>query len=106
MRHHLYNVEIMERENRKIVDKEGFSAGTILIENLEDLSTSHMYGKVVKLISGIAARDEVSYPESIRKVYIVNPPAVFSMVWTIMKPFIEERTQAKFSFGSMSLFFD
>lgn len=106
VRHHLYNVEIMERENRKIVDKEGFSAGTILIENLEDLSTSHMYGKVVKLITGIAARDEVSYPESIRKIYIVNPPAVFSMVWAIMKPFIEERTQAKFSFGTAKEFKD
>jgi hypothetical protein len=103
VRHHLYNVEVMERENRKIVDTHGFSAGTILIENLEDLSTGHMYGKVVKLITGIAARDEVSYPESIRKIYIVNPPAVFSVVWAIMKPFIEERTQAKFSFGRMSL---
>jgi len=70
-----------------------------LIEDLEELSASHMYGKVTKLITGIAARDEVSYPESIRKVYIVNPPGVFSLVWALMKPFIEERTQSKFSFG-------
>jgi len=98
-KHHLFNVEITERENRKVVEKNGFSAGTILIEDLEDLSASHMYGKVTKLITGIAARDEVSYPESIRKVYIVNPPGVFSLVWSLIKPFIEERTQAKFSFG-------
>jgi hypothetical protein len=103
LRHHLYNVEIMERENRKVVENNGFSAGTILIENLEDLGASHLYGKVVKLISGIAARDEVSNPEAVRKIYIVNPPGIFSVVWSIMKPFIEERTQAKFAFGSMNL---
>jgi hypothetical protein len=106
IRHHLYNVEIMEKENRKVVEKNGFSAGSILIEDLEDLSASHMYGKVTKLITGIAARDEVSYPESIRKVYIVNPPGVFSLVWSLMKPFIEERTQGKFSFGSAKEFKD
>jgi len=99
VRHHIYNVEIMERENRKIVEKNGFTAGTILIEELGDLNMGHMHGKVTKLISSIAARDEASYPESIRKVYIVNPPSMFSVVWAIMKPFIEERTQAKFSFG-------
>jgi len=104
VRHHIYNVEIMERENRKVVEKNGFSAGTILIEDLEELSTSHLYGKVTKLIQGISSRDEVSYPESIRKVYIVNPPAVFSLVWALMRPFIEERTQAKFSFGTTKEF--
>jgi len=45
IRHHLYNVEIMELANRKIVEKNGFSAGTILIEDLEELSTSHLYKK-------------------------------------------------------------
>jgi len=104
LQHHLYNIELTERENRKVVEKNGFSAGTILIEDLQDLSTSHMYGKVTKLISSIAARDEVSYPESLRKVYIVNPPAVFSLAWSFVKPFIEERTQAKFSFGSAKEF--
>lgn len=104
IQHHLYNVELMERENRKVVEANGFTAGTILIEDLEDLSTGHMYGKVQKLIQGIAARDEVSYPESIRKVYIVNPPGVFSLVWALMKPFIEERTQAKFAFGTSKEF--
>jgi len=106
LRHHLYNVEIMEAENRSVVEKNGFTAGTILVEDLQDLGASHMYGKVTKLITGIAARDEVSYPESIRKVYIVNPPGVFQLVWQIMKPFIEERTQAKFSFGTAKEFKD
>jgi hypothetical protein len=104
IRHHIYNVEIMEAQNRKIVEKNSFTAGTILIEDLEDLSTNHLYGKVTKLIQSISARDEVSYPESIRKVYIVNPPVVFQAVWTIMRPFIEERTQAKFSFGTSKEF--
>jgi len=100
IRHHLYNVEIMELANRKIVEKNGFSAGTILVEDLEELGTQHLYKKVTNLIQTISARDEVSYPESIRKVYIVNPPTVFSLVWALMKPFIEERTLNKFSFGS------
>jgi len=104
IRHHLYNVELMEAQSRTVVEKNGFTAGTILIEDLEDLGTTHLHGKVTKLIQSISARDEVSYPESIRKVYIVNPPVVFQAVWTIMRPFIEERTQAKFSFGTSKEF--
>jgi len=99
-RHHIYCVELMEEENHKIAKANNFAPGNILIEDLEDLGASHLYGKVTALIQAIAQSDEQRYPESVRKVYIVNPPGVFNMVWAIMKPFIEEQTLQKFAFGS------
>lgn len=99
-KHHLYNIEIMERYNNDVAEKNGFSPGTILIEDLDHLNHSHLYAKVTGLIQEISASDEAHNPESIRKVYIVNPPTIFGLVWGIMKPFIEERTLQKFSFGS------
>lgn len=41
------------------------------------------------------------YPESVRKIYIVNPPGVFSMAMGLLKPFLDERTLQKFANGCM-----
>lgn len=106
VKHHLYNLELMEHENYKIAKKNEFSPGTILIEDLEHLTTSHLYNKITALVQEISACDEQHYPESVRRVYIINPPGIFNVVWALMKPFIEERTLQKFSFGSPKDFAD
>jgi len=106
VKHHIYNLELMEKENHRIAAKNGFAPGTILIEDLDLLTTSHLYNKITALIQEISSSDEQRYPESVRKVYIVNPPTIFGMVWALMKPFIEERTLQKFAFGSPKDFAD
>jgi len=99
VKHHNYNLELLERENHRIAKETGFSPGTILIEDLENLTMSHLYTKIKGLILEVSGSDEQRYPESIRKVYIVNPPGIFNLVWGIIRPIMEERTAAKFSFG-------
>jgi len=97
---HVYCVELMERENIKIAAANEFSPGTILCEDLAALSAGHMYGKMTNLIKTISASDEQRFPESIRKIYIVNPPKIFDMALALLKPFLDERTLQKFANGS------
>jgi hypothetical protein len=59
-----------------------------------------MYGKMVNLIKTISGSDEQRYPESIRKIYIVNPPKIFDVALSLLKPFLDERTLQKFANGS------
>jgi len=100
VKHHNYCIELMEKNNHRIAAENGFSPGTILVEDLKDLTHSHMYNKITAMIQEVSASDEQHYPESIRKVYIVNPPGIFGLVWALMKPFIEEQTLQKFAFGT------
>jgi len=97
---HVYCIELMERENAKVAINNGYSPGTILCEDLSALSAGHMYGKMVNLIKTISASDEQRFPESIRKIYIVNPPKIFDMALGLLKPFLDERTLQKFANGS------
>jgi len=100
---HVYTVELIERENEKVVANIGFSPGNILCEDLDALAASHVT-KMSNLIKTISASDEARYPESVRKIYIVNPPGVFSLAMAVVKPWLDERTLQKFSNGSPSAF--
>lgn len=97
---HVYCIELMERENEKVIDANGFSPGTILCEDLSALSAGHLYGKMTNLVKTISASDEQRFPESIRKIYIVNPPKIFDMALNMLKPLMDERTLQKFCNGS------
>merc|ERR1712224_1188881 len=90
----------MERENHRIAKELGFSPGTILVEDLDDLAMAHLSSKFKAVIQEISAGDEQHYPESIRKVYIANPPGIFNLVWALVKPMMEEHTISKFAFGT------
>lgn len=106
-RHHVYNFELLEKQQREVEEKNGFSTGVIWIEDLQHLELQHCVGKrLVNLVQTVCSRDEIGYPESIRKIYIVNAPTVFNLVWSMVLPFLEEATKAKFNFGSSKDFHD
>jgi hypothetical protein len=96
-------MEVIERENAKVVAQCGFSPGNILFEDLAALSAGHVT-KMATLIKTISASDEQRYPESVRKIYIVNPPGVFALAMGVVRPWLDERTLQKFAPGTSSDF--
>jgi len=96
-------MEVIERENVKLVSQYGFSPGNILFEDLDALAAGHVT-KMSTLIKTISASDEQRYPESVRKIYIVNPPAVFALAMGVVRPWLDERTIQKFANGTPSDF--
>eukprot|EP00958_Prasinococcus_capsulatus_P002191 scaffold201_cov405-Prasinococcus_capsulatus_cf.AAC.15 len=52
-------------------------------------------------LSALIKNVEPNYPESLSRLFIVNAPMIFRAAWTIVKPWLEERTVKKFRiFGS------
>ncbi len=44
--------------------------------------------KVVQIVEGM-------YPEILYRVYIINAPKIFSILYSVLLPFIDERTKKK-----------
>lgn len=68
---------------------------TLTIIDLKGSSTKLMSKQVydfVKLASNIGQN---YYPEIMGKMFIINAPLLFSGVWAMMKPWIDEKTRAK-----------
>jgi len=86
-----------------VIAQLGFSPGNILFEDLDALSAGHVT-KMSNLIKTISASDEQRYPESVRKIYIVNPPGVFALAMGVVRPWLDERTLQKFANGTNSDF--
>ncbi|XP_074589936.1 phosphatidylinositol/phosphatidylcholine transfer protein SFH9-like isoform X2 [Curcuma longa] len=49
----------------------------------------------LKLVSLMAAIDDLNYPEKTETYYIVNAPYIFSACWKVVKPLLQERTRRK-----------
>ena len=71
-----------------IIDLSGLSFRTVTHSTLK------------KLMKYLAAINSDHYPESLKKMFIVNTPRVFSLGWSMMKPLLDERTLSKITIYS------
>ena len=47
------------------------------------------------MLSKITSIDQSNYPEMMGHTCIINAPGVFKVIWSILKPMLDPRTQAK-----------
>lgn len=74
---------------------EPVSAWTMLVD-LEGLSMRHLWRPGIRTLLQIIEIVEANYPETMGSVLIVRAPRVFPVLWTLVSPFIDERTREKF----------
>ena len=55
----------------------------------------HLTGEVKRLMSLVTKYDQDNYPEMLGHICIINAPAMFRMIWSVVKGFIDPRTQSK-----------
>ena len=55
----------------------------------------HLTGDVKKLMGKVLAVDQNHYPEMLGHTCIINAPSFFKMVFQVVKPMLDARTQAK-----------
>jgi len=78
---------------RQQIQKQGWSSGYIIIQDCQGLGLSHKAG--LEFVRRSAEIDQDCYPGMIRRTYFVNTPGVFSLIFSLIKPLIEERTIKK-----------
>jgi len=75
----------------------------IVILDLEGIGTKHVtksfYGPLKQLID----IDQFFYPETLHRMFIVNAPWMVKALWTIMSPWIDPLTKARFIWGKDKL---
>ncbi|CAD6190431.1 unnamed protein product [Caenorhabditis auriculariae] len=67
-----------------------------LLVDLDGLSMRHLWRPGVQCLLRIIEIVEAHYPETMGQVLIVRAPRVFPVMWTLVSPFIDERTRKKF----------
>lgn len=69
------------------------------IMDLNNVSLRYFY-QVKDYVLRAAKISQDNYPECMGKFYIINAPYLFSAVWAIIKPFLDEVTVNKIQFMS------
>eukprot|EP01130_Rhizamoeba_saxonica_P002334 TRINITY_DN1215_c0_g1_i1.p1 TRINITY_DN1215_c0_g1~~TRINITY_DN1215_c0_g1_i1.p1 ORF type:complete len:275 (-),score=65.24 TRINITY_DN1215_c0_g1_i1:399-1223(-) len=98
---HIWIMETRELKLRELKEEYGYYPGIVAIVDLLGLSMGNLGGnKGIQLLRQFTQIDAANYPETLRKIYLVNVPGFFKMIWRVVKPLLEQRTLDKFSIGS------
>lgn len=91
----LYSLEKKAVSQIELTEKNGKLSRACTIVDLEGLSRDHINTTAIGWLKSILAEGNVSYPESLGNMYIVNAPWTFTALWSLIKPCLKETTQKK-----------
>jgi len=92
---HIYQQELAALERKKTLTKENEYAATVYIQDLADLTMSHLTRHNFHMMNVFTDCDSLNYPETIRKVFIINSPSAWAFGWKISKNFLDPATIEK-----------
>jgi hypothetical protein len=95
-----YHIQEYERAIKYIFPACSMVAGrevtqTLAVMDVKGVGLRHLSGEVKRILGALTRIDQDNYPETLGKTLIINAPSVFKMVWAIVKPMLDARTQAK-----------
>jgi hypothetical protein len=95
-----YHVHVMEYQQRVLLPQESKRRGVLhdklcVINDLKGLGSHHLTRLTLGTLKKIARIDQDIYAECLGKLFIINAPWIFSAAWTIIKAFLDKRTQEK-----------
>ncbi|EDV22074.1 uncharacterized protein TRIADDRAFT_29265, partial [Trichoplax adhaerens] len=71
------------------------------IEDMSNLGLKHLWKPGLDCFFKLVKMYEENYPEFLKRVFIINAPAIFPVMYSLMKPFVSEETKQKiFVLGS------
>ncbi|CAG7721232.1 unnamed protein product [Allacma fusca] len=84
--------DIVER----LTTNEKFYFQVCLVFDFEGFAYTQLASKtVISVILELVKIFEANYPEVLRVIWVVNAPAIFSVLWGLVKPFLTDRTTSK-----------
>lgn len=97
---HIYAMELGAKRRDEYCKEFGntHASSTTGVEDLEGLGMAHMNTALLAVLKEFTKIDSDNYPESLRKVFIVNVPSVFNLIWKMVQYFWDENQKSKFQF--------
>jgi len=92
---HIYIQELTTRERKRICEEEkspDLYAPVVYVQDLEDLTMSHLTRQNYSMMNSFTDIDSLNYPETVRKVFIINSPSAFTVGWKISQKFLDPVT--------------
>ncbi|EGD79386.1 hypothetical protein PTSG_09796 [Salpingoeca rosetta] len=77
-----------EKHNR-LIDK------FIVVQDMTGWSLRSMQKPLINMVMETTHLRNANYPQILRKMIIINPPTIIGMCWSLVKPFLRERTRRK-----------
>jgi|MDSY01.2.fsa_nt_gb hypothetical protein len=102
------HVQAMEFQNKVLLKPEGSPPdlrrlnGVTVICDMFGLNIHHVWPLVYKLLKKISKLDQDNYPENLARMFVINAPLVFYLMWRILVPHLDLRTRGKVSVFSNS----
>jgi len=100
MKYHIYGMELANKVRTDIFHELGCKElqQSFVVEDLSGLGMSHL--SMIETLKAFTQIDNNNYPETLRKVVIINVPTVFSIIWKAVEYFWDAKQVAKFQFIS------
>jgi len=94
---HLYIQELCAKEQRRIMNEErsGTYAGIVYVYDLSSLTLAHLSPSNYNMFQQFNVYDANNYPETLRRVFLINSPSIFTMGWKVAKKFLDPETIKK-----------
>ena len=87
-------VKRLDRQRRKS-DGSFKRCEVVCIIDLEGLTTGHITKRALDIIQKQTEIDSLCFPETLRRLVIINAPGFFALTWNIIKKWIDARTAEK-----------
>ena len=71
------------------------TAKTTAVMDLEGMRLGQVTSDFITLVKSMAQVDQARYPETMGRVFIINTPSAFPMVWRMIKPFLDPVVASK-----------
>lgn len=75
----------------------------IVILDLKGFGSKHMGQKFRGPMNAMVHIDQNYYPETLYRMFIVNSPWVFKMLWAIVRPWVHPVTQTRIKMGKAKM---
>ncbi|ODN02282.1 SEC14-like protein 2 [Orchesella cincta] len=94
-----HELEYLTQFHKYFTLQKNYFSKMVLIINLEGLSFAHVSTvDYIRALISLLKAFEAYYPESLKVAFLINAPWVFSILWSIAKPFISTATHERLRF--------
>ena len=96
MKYHIWEQEAcMEMCKRQSILSNHIVETITAVIDVKGMVLSQVTSDFLKIVKGIAQIDQVQYPETLGRFFIINTPSVFPIVWRGIKLFLDPIVASK-----------
>jgi len=95
LRYFFQQLEIVKRIMKEHSTEEKIISSGALVVDMEGLALTQFAAKeIIEVILSATQTFEANYPYFLKRAIVVNAPKIFTVLWSLMKPFLSEATLA------------